>query len=118
MSGAAATFATPEISIGGTVADDGALTFASPNAITIAATIQGTGTLTQNGSGVLALTGANTYTGTTTVEAGVLAAGAANTLPSLTAVTVEASGALNLAGSTSRSVRSPAPAPSRSAVPP
>ena len=111
-SGAAATFATPAISIGGTVADDGALTFASPNAITIAATIQGTGTLTQNGSGVLALTGANAYTGTTTVEAGVLAADAANTLPSLTAVTVEASGALNLAGSTSRSVRSPAPAPS------
>jgi autotransporter-associated beta strand protein len=97
-SGAAATFATPAISIGGTVANDGALTFASSNAITIAAAIQGTGMLTQSGSGLLTLTEPNTYTGTTTVEAGALAAGAANTLPSLTAMTVEASAALNLAG--------------------
>jgi outer membrane autotransporter protein len=97
-SGAAATFSTPQISIGGTVANDGALTFASPNAITIAAAIQGTGTLTQSGSGILTLTGPNTYTGTTTVETGVLAAGAVNTLPNLTAVTVEAPGALDLAG--------------------
>jgi outer membrane autotransporter protein len=96
--GTAATFSTPQISISGTVTDNGALTFASPNAISIAATIVGSGTLTQDGTGVLTLSGPNAYTGTTTVETGTLAAGATNTLPSLTAVTVEAPGTLNLAG--------------------
>ena len=98
MAGTAATFSTSQISISGTVTDNGALTFASPDGISIAATLVGSGTLTQSGTGTLTLTGPNTYTGTTTVQAGTLAAGAVNTLPSLTAVTVEASGTLNLAG--------------------
>lgn len=56
------------------------------------------GSLIKVGSGTLTLSGANTYTGTTTVTAGTLAAGAVNTLPGLTALTVENPGTLNLAG--------------------
>jgi outer membrane autotransporter protein len=96
MPGTSATFSTPQMTISGTVIDDGALTFASPSAISIAATIEGSGTLTQAGAGTLTLTGPNTYRGTTTVETGTLAAGAVDTLPRLTAVTVAAPGTLAL----------------------
>jgi outer membrane autotransporter protein len=54
------------------------------------------GSLTKVGTGTLTLSGPNTYTGATTVEAGTLAAGAANTLPMMSAVTVEAPGILAL----------------------
>jgi outer membrane autotransporter protein len=96
MAGTSATFSTPQITISGMVMDDGALIFASRGAISIAATIEGSGTLTQDGAGNLTLTGPNTYTGTTTVETGTLAAGAVDTLPMLTAVTVDAPGTLAL----------------------
>ena len=59
----------------------------------------GTGASLQKiGTGTLTLSGPNAYTGTTTVSAGTLATAAGNTLPGLTAVTVEAPGMLNFAG--------------------
>jgi len=58
----------------------------------------GGGALAKAGAGTLTLSGPNTYTGATTVAAGTLAAGAVNTLPGLTAVTVEGPGILDLAG--------------------
>src|SRR5204863_7689951 len=48
----------------------------------------GTGTVTKNGAGTWTLFGTNTYTGATTVNGGTLLAGAINTLPSQTALTV------------------------------
>ena len=44
----------------------------SNNAITIGATIDGSGTLTKTGTGTLTLSGANTYSGGTTVNGGTL----------------------------------------------
>ena len=52
--------------------------------------------LTKNTTGTLTLAGTNSYTGGTTVSNGTLLMGAANTLPSTGAVTVDAPGILNL----------------------
>jgi len=53
--------------------------------------------LTKSGTGTLTLSGANTYTGTTTVSAGNLRFGANNVLSDSTAVTVSSGATLNLA---------------------
>jgi autotransporter-associated beta strand protein len=59
-------------SIVGTVLDNALLVFDRSNALTFAGIISGHGTLTQAGVGVLTLTGRNTYTGGTTVNAGTV----------------------------------------------
>ncbi|MCM3879179.1 MAG: autotransporter-associated beta strand repeat-containing protein, partial [Vicinamibacterales bacterium] len=46
------------------------------NAITVAAAIGGTGSLTQSGTGTTSLTGTNTYSGATAISAGTLRIGA------------------------------------------
>ena len=53
-----------------------------------AITTGGAGTLTKNGTGTATLTGTDTYTGATTINAGFLKMGAANVLNSATAVTI------------------------------
>jgi autotransporter-associated beta strand protein len=80
----------------GSLAGDGSvtlgtatLTTGNDNTSTIfSGTISGAGGLAKAGTGILTLTGANTYTGATTVNGGALVAGAINTLPSQTALTV------------------------------
>ena len=52
--------------------------------------------LVKQGAGVQILSGANTYAGTTAVNGGTLRAGAANTLPSTTAVTLAATSGVTL----------------------
>ncbi|MEO6752572.1 MAG: autotransporter-associated beta strand repeat-containing protein [Chthoniobacteraceae bacterium] len=59
----------------GAVTDNAALVFNRSDAITVANLISGTGTLTQQGAGTTTLTGANTYTGVTNVNAGTLQVG-------------------------------------------
>ncbi len=81
---------------GGTVNNTNAaaitLTTGGSNAsTTFSGIIQNTGgnlSLTKTGSGIFTLSGANTYTGATTVSAGTLQLGASNVLSDSTAVTV------------------------------
>ena len=94
--GTTATFATPALSITGQITDNGTLVFDSPNNLTIAASIQGSGALTQAGDGTLLLTGASTYTGATTVASGTLQAGGANVLAPASAFSVNSGATLDL----------------------
>jgi fibronectin-binding autotransporter adhesin len=58
--------------IAGKVIDNAALVFDRSGGVTFGGIISGTGTLTQSGSGILDLTAANTYSGSTNVNAGTL----------------------------------------------
>ncbi|MBY4640987.1 autotransporter-associated beta strand repeat-containing protein, partial [Gluconacetobacter entanii] len=53
--------------------DDGTLAVDRSDAITIGQVIDGTGNLTQIGTGTTTLTGTDTYTGATTIDNGTLA---------------------------------------------
>jgi autotransporter-associated beta strand protein len=58
--------------------------------------ISGTGNFAKQGSQTLTLSGNNTYTGATTIDAGTLAMGVVNALSATTALTINAGGALDL----------------------
>jgi autotransporter-associated beta strand protein len=60
-------------SITGNILNNANVTFNRSDAMTYSGVISGPGNLTKNGSGALSLSGTNTYTGTTAVEAGTLA---------------------------------------------
>lgn len=60
--------------------------------------IQGADSLIKNTAGTLVLSGANTYAGATTVSAGILRAGAANVLPTGTALAVANAATFDLNG--------------------
>jgi fibronectin-binding autotransporter adhesin len=61
-------------SVAGNIVDNSALVFVRSNNVTYGGVISGTGTVKQSGTGVLSLTGTNTYSGGTTVFSGVLLA--------------------------------------------
>ena len=62
----------------GLVSNNAALVFMRSDTISVGNVISGSGSLAQSGLGTLTLTGANTYTGTTTVTSGILKAGVAS----------------------------------------
>ena len=62
-------------SVTGDVVNEGALVFNRGDAVTYSGAISGTGTVTKKGSNTLTLTGNNTYTGRTIIEAGSLRVG-------------------------------------------
>ena len=66
------------------------------NDLGLTGNITGTGGVTKSGSGVLTLSGTNTYNDSTTISAGSIKAGAANTLSPNSAVTVNSGASLNL----------------------
>ena len=89
----------------GDVVNDAALVFDESSDVTFSGAISGTGTLTQNGSTTLILTGNNTFTGTTFVNAGTLQIGNGGTTGSIvgnvtddTAVVFDRSDTLTIGG--------------------
>ena len=64
------------------------LVFNRSDSLTVSNAISGTGTLTQNGSGILTLSGANTYSGATAINAGTVQAGSTTALGSNSALTL------------------------------
>jgi fibronectin-binding autotransporter adhesin len=66
-------------SVAGNVTDNGTLAFDQSGPVTYAGMISGNGALTQMGSGTLILTGANTYSGATTISSGTLQVGTGGT---------------------------------------
>ena len=65
--------------------------------LTVTSVIGGTN-LSKNGAGILTLAAANTYTGSTTINAGTIQTTVNNALPSGHALTIASGAALNLAG--------------------
>jgi autotransporter-associated beta strand protein len=66
------------------------------NNTTFAGVIEGSGPFYKEGSGTLTLSGGNTYTGTTFIDAGTLQVGAANVLATTGVVVVDAGATLDL----------------------
>ena len=84
-------------SIAGNIINNAALVYDLFGSQTYGGAISGTGSLTQAGTAALVLTGSNTYSGGTTISAGVLLAGAINSLSPNSAVTVSG-GTLDASG--------------------
>jgi fibronectin-binding autotransporter adhesin len=85
-------------SIIGNVIDNGTLALDRSDAVTFPGAIGGAGGLTQLGTGVLTLSGANSYSGPTLVSAGTLRAGGAGAFANMSAFTVMGAGTLDLNG--------------------
>jgi outer membrane autotransporter protein len=71
-------FAGPVSGLAAPILVDGNLTIANPFSNVLTAAVSGSGTLTQAGSGSLALTGINTYSGGTIIESGTVIAAVQN----------------------------------------
>ena len=67
----------------GAVTDNASLIFNRSNAMVVGNSISGTGSVTISGAGQTVFTGTNTYSGTTTISAGILEIGASSTTGSL-----------------------------------
>ena len=67
----------------GVVVDNSSLVFDCGTGVTLPDAIEGTGSLTQEGSGTLTLTGPNSYSGMTTISAGTLQIDAGGPIGSL-----------------------------------
>jgi autotransporter-associated beta strand protein len=75
-------------SISGNITDNATLQFNNGSAQTYSGSINGSGTVVKSGSGILTLSGDNSYTGDLAINAGTLSLGANNALPNASAVTV------------------------------
>lgn len=82
----------------GSITDNGTLAIDRADTYALVNAISGTGALQQNGGGVTLLSGGNTYSGATTVSAGVLRAAVANTFSAASSYAVDSGATLDLAG--------------------
>jgi autotransporter-associated beta strand protein len=80
-------------SVPGAVTNNASLVFNRSNTLTVSGVISGSGTVSQIGTGTLILSGANTYTGVTNVNAGILQINHATALGATSAGTNVADGA-------------------------
>ena len=87
-----------DTSTGISVGSSSTLAIANPNSQTIAPIISGAGAVVKSATGVLSFTNANTYTGGTTINAGVINAGIAQN--GTTSGSLGASGAIIFGGGT------------------
>src|ERR1700743_2220328 len=85
----------------GTLDNEGILIYDRSDSLTVGTVIPGGGELRQNGSGRLALGGANTYTGPTTVNSGTLALTNSGAIANSPSVTVNSNATLDVSGVTS-----------------
>ena len=83
-------------SVAGNIAlmNSATLTFADPAALTYAYSISGTGNLVKTGTGSLVLSGTSTYSGTTTVNGGMLAFSTSASMPAGTVVSINGGAAV------------------------
>lgn len=82
----------------GAVTNSGSLVFNRSDALTVGNDISGTGSLTHVGTGITTLTGSNSYTGGTYVQAGTLKIGALSSLVQGTLYQVSSGATLDLNG--------------------
>ncbi|TAJ33158.1 MAG: autotransporter domain-containing protein, partial [Reyranella sp.] len=75
-------------SLQGAITNNASVVFDQTAAGTYAGNMSGSGTLTKLGTGTLTLSGSNSYSGGTTVSAGILRLGSATALPTIGALTV------------------------------
>ncbi len=80
------------------IANSGTLVLNRSDDVTLSAAVSGSGSLVKLGAGILTLTGANTFTGLTTVSAGTLRAGAAATFSSASTLRLNNGATLDLNG--------------------
>ncbi|MDM0104149.1 autotransporter outer membrane beta-barrel domain-containing protein [Variovorax sp. J22R24] len=85
-------------SVVGNILNNATLAVNRSNTLTLAGAISGSGALRQVGRGTTVLSGANNYSGATTVAAGTLKAGAANSFSAVSAHTVATGATLDAAG--------------------
>jgi autotransporter-associated beta strand protein len=82
----------------GSVTVSGALVFSNAINITVSNTISGAGTLTQNDTNIVILSGNSTFNGTVTVAEGTLQVGSTNGLSQAASVTVNSGATLDVGG--------------------
>ena len=94
---------TGNLSASSSITNNATLTFNRTNTVTqgtdFASAIGGTGALIQAGSGNLVLSGTNTYTGATTINAGTLTVSGGNAIANTSAVSVASGAVFNLGAS-------------------
>ncbi|MFM7109418.1 MAG: autotransporter-associated beta strand repeat-containing protein [Planctomycetaceae bacterium] len=82
----------------GAIVDNASLVFNRSGFLTVANVISGSGSVTQAGPGTTTLTAASSYSGGTTITAGILATSAADRLLASGSLTVSAPGTFQLGG--------------------
>ncbi len=85
---------------GGSLVNNATLAFNRTGSLLVTNAISGTGTVAQNGTGTVALTAANTYTGNTTINAGVLALTGSGAISDSATITIASGAALDTSGRT------------------
>ena len=90
---------------GSAVVDNGQVVLAGPNAYAVSSVITGVGGLTQTGSGVVTVSGSNSYSGTTALNAGELSLASAGAIGASGTIS-STSGTISFSGGTLQYVSS------------